>query len=76
MSVEENILSAWAWRRKVTERMAVIALAGNLNESVADKRMSNSLELVLSLLLSSQPFPSSQDWASFAEDTGLRVAVT
>ena len=56
--------------------MAVLASAGNLNERVAKRRISNSLELVLSSLLSSQPFPSSQDWVSFAADTGLGVAVT
>ena len=56
--------------------MAVLASAGNLNESVAARRTSDNLELELSSLLSIQPLLSSQDWASLAEVTGLGVAVT
>jgi hypothetical protein len=55
--------------------MAVLALAGNLNESVAAKSTSDNLEMVLSSLLSIQPLLSNQDRASFAEVTGLGVAV-
>jgi hypothetical protein len=74
--VEASILSAWAWRRKATEQMAVLALTGSLNECVAQRRIFKSLMLVLSLLLSSHHLPSSQDQASFAEETGLGEAVT
>ena len=40
---EEKDLSVWAQRRNATDRMAVLASAGNLNESVAAKSMSKSL---------------------------------
>ena len=49
--------------------------AGNLKDKVAEKRMSESFALVLSSEFSNQPLPSSQDWASFAKDTGLGEAV-
>ena len=68
-------MSAWARRRNATERMAMLASAVSLKESVAAKRTSDNFELVLSSLLSIQPLLSNQDRASFAEVTGLGVAV-
>ena len=55
--------------------MAVLALAGNLNESVANRRMSNRFELELSSLFRSQPLLLSQDQAYFAKETGLGEVV-
>ena len=54
----------------------MLASAGSLNKSVADSRISDSFAAVLFLLISSQPLLLSQDWASFAVETGLGVAVT
>ena len=75
-TVDVKVWSAWARRRKATDRMAVLASGGSLNESVVVRSISASLELVSSSQLSIQPLLSSQDWASLAEDTGLGVAVT
>ena len=55
--------------------MAVLASAGSLKESVAEKRISNSFEVELSSLFSNKPLFLSQDWAFFAEETELREAV-
>lgn len=67
--------SAWAQRRKATAQIAVLASDGNLNERVAEKRMSKSFELVLSSEFKIQPLPLRQVWVSFAKDTGFREAV-
>ena len=61
-------MNATAW-------IAALASAGNLKVKDTEKRMSESFALVLSSEFSNQPLPSSQDRASFAEDTGLWEAV-
>jgi hypothetical protein len=65
----------WACKRNATARIAVQASAGSLKESVAARSMSESFALELSSELSIQPLFSSQDRASFAEETGLGEAV-
>ena len=47
----------------------------SLNESMAESRISDSFEVVLSPLFSRQPLFLSQDQVSLAEETGLGVAV-
>ena len=54
--------------------MAVLALASNLKEIVAESRISASYRTELSSLLRTQPLLSSQDQAFFAEKTGLGTA--
>ena len=56
--------------------MAVLASAGSLNKSVADSKILDSFAAVLLSLIRSQPLLLSQDRVSFAEETGLGVAVT
>ena len=65
----------WACIRNATARIAVQASAGSLNESVAARSMSESFAPDLSSELSIQPLFSSQDQASFAEETGLGEAL-
>ena len=75
VTVLARVLSVLVRRRKATALMAVLVSAGSLNDMVAERRISESLESELSSLLSIQPLLSSHDRASFAEVTGLGEAV-
>ena len=69
------LLLVWACIRNTTAQITVQASAGSLNKSVAARSMSESFAPKLSSELSIQPLFSSQDRASFAEETGLGEAV-
>ena len=70
-TVVEKASSAWVHRRNATDRIAVLALAGSLNERVAEKRIFASFAQVFSSLSKIQPSFSSQDQASLAKVTRL-----
>ena len=60
--------------RRATARMVLLALDGNLKAIVAVSRISVSFGAELSSLLRTQPLFLSQDWASFAQESGLGAA--
>ena len=75
-TVVDSVSSAWERNRKATKQMAVQASAGSLKASEAANKISASLKLELSSLFTIHPLFSSQERASFADETGLGAART
>ena len=75
-TVVDRVSSAWAHNRKATEQIAVHVSVGSLKAREAVNKMSDNLALEFSLLFKIHPLFSSQERASFAEETGLGAART
>lgn len=71
VTVEASVSSARSHKRNATKWMVVLASAGSLKDKVAVSRISASFNLESSLEVSNHPLLLSQDWVSFADDTGL-----